>query len=148
MFTFGGNFIVPLMSLIHHNDLSVNTSWRYLCNYRATEKIKVTFGDQIMSTQLSEASLEFWELLQFLTWIHSQIRIKQIHPKWKQGMHSRAQKSHEGLEHTTYTFWDWNISNLHVKIHLLENSWWCDVFSFKLVRKMSRTGGLFCLFSG
>lgn len=51
MFTLGENFIIPLMSFTHHNDLSVNTSWRYLCNYRATEKIKVTFGDQIVSTQ-------------------------------------------------------------------------------------------------
>lgn len=40
MFTLGENFIGPLMSFIHHGDLSGNTSWRYLCNYRATEKNK------------------------------------------------------------------------------------------------------------
>lgn len=51
MFMFDENFIIPLMSFIHHKDQSVNTSWRYLCNYRATEKIKVTFGDEIMLTQ-------------------------------------------------------------------------------------------------
>lgn len=110
----------------------------------------MTFGDQIMSMQrVSSSCLRHCEssvgsqcdLLLFLTWIHSSIRIKQIHPKCKQDMRSWDQKNHKswtaGLNLTqgARAYCDLNISSFPVKIHLLDSSRWCDAFSFKLVRE-------------
>lgn len=54
----GGKRYCSIKKTIHRNQLSVRTSWRYLCNYRASEKITVTFGDQIMLMQ--RVSFSIW----------------------------------------------------------------------------------------
>lgn len=56
MFTFAENVIVPLMSFIHHNEYLLTHHSDICVITEQLKKIKVTFGDQIMSMQRVSSS--------------------------------------------------------------------------------------------